>query len=163
MDLRPLVAAAVALAVAGAAGTLAVQDEAAEPSRAELRLEPGGHAEVAVPLEAPDTAYVIVDLEAPRATARVTVTAPGGGEAFEREFSTKRSVDYFATERAGEHAVRVELLSPSPSRVAVEVGQTLSAETKLPAIALVMGVALAAGCSVAYVTRYITAQPDEKT
>lgn len=163
MDLRPLVAAAAALAIAGAAGTLAVQQDAAEPSRAELSLGPGGRAEATARLEAPDTAYVIVDLEAPRAAARVSIAAPGGEVAFEKTFSTRRSVDYFAAGEPGEHAVRVELLSPSPSAVHVEVGQTRSAATMLPAVALVMGVALGAGCAVFATARYITAQPDEKT
>ena len=163
MRLRRLAILAVALAAAGAAGTVVVQQGAGEPSHAEWRLEPGRHAEMAARLEGPDTAYVIVGLEAPRASVRVSVTAPGGEEAYSKTLSTKRSVDYFMVEGPGAHAVRVELVSPSPSEVTVEVGQTLSAGTMWPAIVLVAGVALGAACAVAAVVRYITAQPDEKT
>ncbi|MDD9808512.1 MAG: hypothetical protein OXU86_03880 [Thaumarchaeota archaeon] len=161
--LRRLAILAVALAAAGAAGTAMVQQGAGEPSRAEWLLEQGRPGEMAASLEGPDTAYVIVGLEAPRATARVSVTAPGGEEAYSGTLSTRMSVDYFMVEGPGVHEVRVELVSPSPSEVTVEVGQTLSAGTMWPAIILVAGVALGAVCAVAAIVRYITAQPDEKT
>lgn len=162
MNLRRLAALAVALAAAGAAGTAAVQQGAGEASSAGWLLEPGRRAVMAADLEAPDTAFIDVTLDAPRASARVSVAAPGGGEAYSATVSTKRSVDYFAVERPGEHTVSVELLSPSPSAASVSVGQTLSAQTMPPAVALVAGIALGAACACAAVVRYITAQPDEK-
>jgi len=162
MNLRRLAALAAALAAAGAAGTVVVQQGAGEASSEAWLLEPGRPAAMAAHLEAPDTAFIDVTLDAPRASARVSVAAPGGAEAYSSTVSTKRSVDYFMVEGTGEHTVSVELLSASPSAVSISVGQTLSGQTMLPAAVLVAGIALGAACACAAVVRYITAQPDEK-
>ena len=161
--MRLLLYAGLAMMAAGVAGVAVVQAGTGEPASMSAALEPGRHVEMRAHLEAPDTAFIGVTLDSPRTEARITVVSPAGAQVYERVISTVRSMDYFMAERAGEHTVRATLVSPAPSDVSVEVGQTRSAQTMYPAAVLVAGVIAVVAWSCVAIVRYITAQPDRKT